>query len=257
MADPLKKTPNQFTVELLHLVYNFRLASVYSQKIKMKLYKLVVPFAFLFFAACGGNKSADMAEHGEGMEAEAEEMAYDGPNADVIAELNEGSEMLLNAIDGLTPDQWVFQENPERWSIEGVTEHIIKAENKLRGILEDSVLTGEPMMEMPDSTEAADAAVRNMILDRSTKYKTSPDLEPTGVYATPEEAKAAFEAARAKTIEFLETTDKNLREYSRPFAEGMAPMDGAEWVIFMANHVKRHVKQIDQVKADPGYPSGM
>jgi len=238
-------------------MYKLRFASVYSQKTEMKIYKLLVPFAFLFFAACGGNQSADMAEHAEGMAEETEEMPYEGPNADLIAELDEGSEMLLNAIDGLTPEQWVYQENPDRWSIEGVAEHIIKAEDNLRSILEDSVLSAEPMMEMPDSTEEADMAVRNMMLDRSKKYKTSPDLEPTGMYATPDEAKAAFEASRAKTIEFLETTNKNLREYSRALAEGMSAMDGAEWVIFMANHVKRHVQQIEEVKASEGYPSEM
>lgn len=223
----------------------------------MKIYKLLIPAALLFFAACGGNQPAEMPGHEEGMAEEAEEMAYEGPNAELIAELDEGSEMLLNAIDGLTPEQWVFQESPDRWSIEGITEHLVRSEDMFRSLLEDSVLTGEPNMEMAESQSPADSTIRNMMLDRSKPIKTIEPLEPTGMYATPDEAKAAFEASRAKTIEFLETTDKNLRAYSRALSEGMPVMDGAQWVIFMANHVKRHVKQIDQVKADPNYPSEM
>jgi len=82
-------------------------------------------------------------------------------------------------------------------------------------------------------------------------------MEPTGKYATPEEAAEAFEAARQVTIDFLKSTDKDLRSYSRALTEGMPAMDGAQWVIFLASHVKRHVAQIDQVKADPGYPAAM
>jgi len=220
----------------------------------MKILNFIAPFAFLFFAACGGNQSGDMAEHAEEM---MEEMPYDGPNADLIAELDESTDILLATIDGLTPEQWVYQESPERWSIAGVTEHLVKSENALRGILADSILAGEPSMEMPDSTMEADQGVRAMMADRSTAYPTIPPLEPTGMYATPDEAAAAFEATRDQTVEFLKATDKDLRAYSGTLDEGMAPMDGAQWVIFIASHVKRHVAQIEQVRAHEGYPSAM
>ena len=49
----------------------------------------------------------------------------------------------------------------------------------------------------------------------------------------------------------------DLRAYSGSLAEGVPPMDGAQWVIFIASHVKRHVAQIDQVKAHEGYPTVM
>lgn len=221
----------------------------------MKSLKLFTPFVFLFFVACGGNESAEMAEHADAEHEMMEEMPYDGPNADLIAELDESTELLLSSIDALTPEQWVYQESPDRWSIAGVTEHLVKSEGVFRGLLVDSVLSSEPSMEMPDSTMEADEAVRNMMADRTNPIQTIPPLEPTGIYATPEEAAAAFEAARDETVEFLKTTDKDLRAYSRSLHEGMAPMDGAQWMIFCANHVKRHVDQIEQVKAHEGYPA--
>jgi hypothetical protein len=198
----------------------------------MKILRLITPFAFLFFVACGGNQSGDLAPAPEMME----EMPYDGPNADLIAELDESTDMLLAAIDGVTPEQWVYQESPERWSIAGVTEHLVKSETGLRGVLIDSVLAGEPMMEMPDSTMEADQAIRAMMADRSYPIQTTDAMEPTGMYATPEEAAAAFEAARDETVEFLKNTDENLRAHSGSLAEGMPPMDGAQWVVFIAGH---------------------
>ncbi|HEY5564150.1 MAG TPA: DinB family protein [Rhodothermia bacterium] len=221
----------------------------------MKILNFIAPFTFLFFVACGGNQSGDMSE--QVAPAQEMEMPYDGPNADLIAELDESTDMLLAAIDGLTPEQWVYQESPERWSIAGVAEHLVKSEGALRGMLVDSVLAGDPSMEMPDSTMEGDQAVRAMMADRSTAYPTTPPLEPTGMYATPQEAAAAFEAARDETVEFLKSTNTDLRAHSGSLAEGMAPMDGAQWVIFIASHVKRHIAQIEQVKAHEGYPSAM
>ena len=221
----------------------------------MKILRLITPFAFLFFVACGGDQSGDMAEQDAPAQETMEEMAYDGPNADLIAELDESTDMLLAAIDGLTPEQWVYQESPERWSIAGVTEHLVKSEAGLRGMLVDSVLAGEPMMEVPDSTMEADQAIRAMMADRSNPIQTTDAMEPTGMYATPEEAAAAFEAARDETVEFLKNTDENLRAHSGSLTEGMPPMDGAQWVVFIASHVKRHIAQIEQVKAHEGYPA--
>jgi hypothetical protein len=237
---------------------SFGLASKHLfHEAKMKTLRLLTPFALLFFMACGGNDSAEMAEHEESMEESMEEMAYDGPNADLIAELDESADMLLSAIDGLTDEQWSYQESPERWSIAGVTEHIVKTEGMLLGFLSDSVLAGEPSMEMATGTDSVDAAIRAMMADRTNPIPTAPALEPAGVYASPAEAKMAFEEARAATVDFVKSTDKDLRAYSGQIAEGLPMMDGAQIVIFMAGHAKRHVAQIDQVKAHEGYPAPM
>lgn len=212
----------------------------------------------VFFAACGGNQSAEMADtdaHDEAMQESMEDMPYDGPNAALIAELDESTEMLLAAIDGLTAEQWTYQESPERWSIAGIAEHLVKSESMIGGFLADSVLSGEPMAEIAENFDEADMGIRAMIADRSNPIQTMPPLEPTGMFATPNDARMAFEAARDKTIEFLMATDKDLRAYSGALAEGVPAMDGAQYAIFMAGHVKRHCAQIDQVKAHEGYPA--
>lgn len=220
----------------------------------MKIHRLLVPLAFLFVAACGGNQSSEMPAHDEAMHESMEEMPYEGPNAELIAELDASAELLMSKLDGLTEEQYAYQESPERWSIIGVVEHLVKSEDALRGMLADSVLSGEPMMETAEGAGDADMAVRAMMADRSNSIQTIPPLEPTGMFASLDEAVMAFEASRDETVEFLKSTDKDLRAYSRALDEGMPTMDGAQWVIFIASHVNRHCAQIDQVKAHEGYP---
>ena len=131
------------------------------------------------------------------------------------------------------------------------------AEQGLVGGFVTGLVSGEQNAENMGGYEEMDAGVQAMVRDRSNPIQTSEAMEPTGAYATPEEGIAAFEAARAGTLEFLMTTDADFRMYSGTVTEEIEPMDAHQWLLFAAGHVERHVDQIEQVKADEGYPAGM
>ena len=180
---------------------------------------------------------------------------YSGQNAELVAEFNAGAVVLLNAIEGVSADQWTYRESEDRWNIAEVCEHIIMAEQGLVGGFVANLVSGEPSTDNAGGFAEMDAGVRAFSRDRSNPVQTNEQMEPQGIYATPAEAKAAFEAARASTLEFLMTSDADFRAYSGTVTPEIEPMDAHQWLLFAAGHVERHSAQIEQVKADEGYPA--
>jgi DinB family protein len=99
-------------------------------------------------------------------------------------------------------------------------------------------------------TAKADAMVLAMVPDRSHKAQAPPQFVPTGRW-TPAETLDHFQKSRARTIAFLDSTP-DLRAHVSESPLG--PLDGYEWMLFMAAHSERHTKQILEVKADPNFP---
>jgi hypothetical protein len=63
----------------------------------------------------------------------------------------------------------------------------------------------------------------------------------------------AFRSNRDRTIEFVSTTQQDLRSHFSPHpAAGM--LDCYQWTLLLAAHTDRHVQQMREVMADPGFP---
>ena len=51
---------------------------------------------------------------------------------------------VIDATAGLSEAQWNFKPAPDRWSVAEVTEHIAAAEDYLRGMIVEKVMTAPP-----------------------------------------------------------------------------------------------------------------
>jgi hypothetical protein len=157
---------------------------------------------------------------------------------------------VLDATKGLSEAQWNFKPGPDRWSVAQVTEHIAAAEDYIRGMLTEKVMTA-PAVPGRDLQKTDDAVVA-MIPDRSHKAQAPEALVPTNRFGTPEASLKHFVESRAVTENFLKTTP-GLRDHAVDSPLGMK-LDGYEFVLFIAAHSERHTKQINEVKADPNFP---
>jgi len=157
---------------------------------------------------------------------------------------------IVEATKGLSAAQWNFKAAPDRWSVAETMEHIAAAEDLLRGMIVEKGMKApaEPGRDLKKN----DDAVVAMIPDRSHKAQAPEPLKPTNRYGTPEEAVKHFLESRAQTEEFLKNTP-GLREHVSDSPLGMK-LDCYEWVLFVAAHSERHLKQILEVKADPNFP---
>jgi len=158
---------------------------------------------------------------------------------------------VVDATKGLSPAQWNFKAAPDRWSVAEVTEHIAAAEDYIRGMVVEKVMTA-PARPAGEDVAALDAMVVQAIPDRSQKKQAPEPLKPTNRFGSPDGSLKHFFEARATTEDFLtKTTD--LREHAADSPLGKK-LDGYEWVLFIAAHSERHTKQINEVKADPNFP---
>jgi hypothetical protein len=156
---------------------------------------------------------------------------------------------VVAAVKGLSDAQMKFKPGPDRWSVAEVLEHITLVEDGLFLNVTEKVMKS-PAGAADRDIAKTDAMVLAMIPDRSHKAQAPPQFVPTGRW-TPAETLDHFLKSRAKTIVFLDSTP-DLRAHVTDSPLG--PLDGYEWVLFMAAHSERHTKQILEVKADPNFP---
>ena len=157
---------------------------------------------------------------------------------------------VLEATKGLSDAQWNFKSGPDRWSVAQVMEHIAAAEDFLRTLDKEKVMTA-PAGEAGRDWKKADEGVLAMVPDRTNRVQAPEPLVPTNRFGTPEGSIKHFVESRATTEDFLKTTT-GLRDHV--LESPLGKLDAYEFVLLIAAHSERHTKQINEVKADPNFP---
>jgi uncharacterized damage-inducible protein DinB len=160
----------------------------------------------------------------------------------------------LNSIKGLREAQWKYKASPEHWSIAETAEHITLSEDFIRGMIQDKVMKSpEATPEQKAKATLPDEEVIAKITDRSKKAKAPEPLKPTNKWANAKEIQAEFNKRRDATVAYAKSTpDSELRNHVSQSPLG--DVDGYQFLLFLSAHTKRHTAQIEEVKADPGYP---
>lgn len=168
-----------------------------------------------------------------------------------LSSLHASRKMFLDSIAGLTPAQWTFKPAPDRWSIAEVAEHLVVTEDEMR-MWEQKTLAKPATTPSPDA-RSRDQEIYRQMLDRGAKREKAPkSLTPTGQFKTPEAAADAFRAKRDATLDYVRTTQDDLRGHVGGSGENV--LDVYQLILVTAAHTERHVEQINEVKADPKYP---
>lgn len=172
-----------------------------------------------------------------------------------VAELEGSKKVFLDATKGLSPAQWSFKAGPDRWSIAECADHIALSEAFILGRVTDGVLKTPLTPEKRSVTAGKDEKIVIMLQDRSFKAKAPEPLDPTKTVMTPAESVKKFLEGRAKTEEFIKTTQEDLRDhmFDHP-VPAIGTLDGYQWVLLISGHTRRHTLQILEVKADPNFP---
>jgi len=171
-----------------------------------------------------------------------------------IAELEGSKKMFLDATKGLSVEQWNFKAGPDRWSIAECADHIALSEAFIFARVGD-VMKTPVTPEKRSATAGKDEKLVVMLQDRSFKAKAPEPLDPTKTPMTPEESVKKFLESRAKTEDFIKTTQEDLRDhmFDHP-VPAIGTLDAYQWVLLISGHTRRHTLQILEVKADPHFP---
>ena len=159
---------------------------------------------------------------------------------------------VFDAVSGLSEAQLNFKPAPDKWSVLECVKHIAVTEQSLWQMT-NGAIQAQANPEKRADIKSTDEQVIQMIESREKKVKTAPPMEPQNTpYKSLDEALSSFKNDRTKLIEYVKTTDADLRNHvvAMPFAS----FDSYQMILFIGAHSNRHTKQIEEVKADPNFP---
>lgn len=166
--------------------------------------------------------------------------------------LKETEKGVKEQVKGLTEAQLKFKPAPDRWSIEECVKHIAASEEMLWQMT-DGAIKAAANPEKRSEIKLTDEQVVQKIEDRSMKVKTNEKLMPENItLKDTEEALESFRKNREKLIEYVKSTNEDLRNHVATLPFGT--LDSYQLILFIGAHSNRHTQQIIEVKADPNYP---
>ena len=173
-----------------------------------------------------------------------------------VAELEGSKKAFLDATKGLSPAQSNFKAAPDRWSVAECSEHIALAEGFIFGLVSEKIMKTPANPEKREAAKGKDDLILKILQDRSHKATAPEPLDPAKQAAmTLQESIKLFEDKRAGTIEYVKTTQEDLRDhlFDHP-VPAIGTLDGYQWILLISGHTRRHTAQILEVKADANFP---
>ena len=159
------------------------------------------------------------------------------------------TQMVKEQVRGLSPAQLEYKASPDRWSIREVVSHLAVAEpDYWRDI--QKALKAAPDMKDKKST-ATDADILWYGIDRVAHTKTGGGHEKVDTYKDLGEALGKFQALRGTMIEYIKTTNDDMRAHSFGDQE---VIDCWQWMLEISTHAERHIQQIREIKNSSNFP---
>jgi uncharacterized damage-inducible protein DinB len=152
----------------------------------------------------------------------------------------------------LSDAQWNFKPGPDRWSVGEVVEHLALAEDFLADLRGKTMAGPAATAEQLAAAKGKDEMILKAIPDRTQKAQAPEPLQPTKRLGTRAEVMKAYQERRAKTLAYASKTTDDLR--AKVGESPLGPLDGYQWVLFVAAHNERHLGQLREVKAHAQFP---
>jgi hypothetical protein len=168
----------------------------------------------------------------------------------LVPALERTAAKFLNAVEGLTEEQWYFKPAPDRWSIAECAEHIAVSETFIRGVVEKML---EKPVETVEPEARKDAVLMAMLVDRTSKFNAPDPLVPHDSFESEEELIASFVRERRETIALAKSAS-GLRDRAGTHP-ALGNVDAYGWLLIVAGHSERHTLQIEEIKQSEGYPA--
>ncbi len=168
----------------------------------------------------------------------------------LLENLIRSKEEIIAETKNLTKEQWNFKESPDRWSINQIVEHICFWEL----IQMNEISVALRMGPLPQIPQHPDSIFIDSDPKRMNKSITTDYTKPF-TYSVPlgnNEGKNNiiwYTKMRGESIEYLKTTNNNLRLYRINFG----PNIHQHYMMFF-RHSFRHLGQIRDVKKHPRFP---
>jgi uncharacterized damage-inducible protein DinB len=163
--------------------------------------------------------------------------------SEIVQHLERGRAEFLASVAGLSASQVTIRPDPARWSVLDCVEHVTIVEERFLGWLENAKKLDTPRV---DKEKEAGLLVR--VADRSTRAQSPEAVLPTGRFKTLELALEQFNLNRTRSIQFAQDRSDELHCLAAEHPR-FGPMNGAEFLMIITAHARRHAAQIQEVRA--------
>ena len=159
----------------------------------------------------------------------------------------------LKGIRDLSEAQLNYKPTPEKWSVKECIYHIAGAEKLLWGAFENT-MKGAANPEKRAEIKVTDGEFVKMIQDRTTKAAAPEPIQPKNTgFNSIDEAVEDFKKNRADHIRYLKNSTEDMRNHVVQMPFGW--IDCYQVCLLVAAHSNRHIQQLNEVKASPGFPA--
>ncbi|MGD1095313.1 MAG: DinB family protein [Bryobacteraceae bacterium] len=159
----------------------------------------------------------------------------------------------LAATAGLTEEQWRFKPAADSWSVADCVEHLAVSEEAIFPVLQAMPDRPEASAEELGQIQEKDDFIVTAVSSRRRKATAPPQTVPANRWPA-SELPAQFLASRDRTIALARSADGRINSRIFPHFV-LGPMSGYQWLLFLAAHSDRHLKQMEEVKAHPAFPA--
>ena len=166
--------------------------------------------------------------------------------SELISALEKSQQEFQAAAAGLSEEQARAKPEPSRWSVLECVEHVTVVEEIFLGRLEAA-----PRLESPRVDKQREGELAARVPDRTNRAEAPERARPTGRFASLAEALDQFHLARARTMQFARDRAADLYSLSLEHPR-FGSLNGAEYIVIIAGHARRHAAQIREAKSALG-----
>jgi hypothetical protein len=175
---------------------------------------------------------------------------------EILDQISRDRTGLLSSAEGLTIEQTEFRPEPEAWSIADLLHHLAltdEAASKLVFLM--LTRAGEESFPSdPDPDGSVLDSIATVVGKAENQKAKAPERVRPRSHVPVADAVARLRASRATvvaTAEALSAFDLTQMIHPHPF---FGPLNAYQWLLVTGWHERRHTRQIERVKASPGFP---
>lgn len=163
----------------------------------------------------------------------------------LLRRLDESLEVLEKSLAGLAEKDWEKKPAPERWSAAAIVHHLILVEVQRLQWLKDLLAGRRESAPSRTATIPDIASYRR----KEQRLQAKEDMQPTAGIP-PKVLLTGFRRGRAETRAFASEVDLAKLQEMWLLTKSFGPLNGAEYLEFLAAHTERHADQIKDVRKE-------
>ena len=178
--------------------------------------------------------------------------ASDDEIAYAIEQLESTKTALHDTVRGLSEVQLAAKPDTERWSVAECVEHIVLVEGGIFGRLQHNLQKDDDPAKRAEM-QVSDVYLIKALRSRKSGVAAPAPFVPSGRFGSTAAALAAFDEQRNSIIDYVKSAPGNWRTH---FFNHMVfgTLDAYQALLLFAGHCERHRRQIEEIKATPGFP---